>query len=139
MPPVLAGRLGYLLARVGGRVVRDLNKTLASFGLRSRHYTALLLAADGAGLAQRDLAGVLGLDPSAVVAIVDDLVRDGLVRREPHPGDRRTRLVAATDAGRARLAEVQESVNAIDEALVADLNAAELEIVCAFLERNAVD
>jgi len=119
--------------------VRDLNRALAEFGLRSRHYTVLVLAASGDGLAQRRLAELLGLDPSAVVAIVDDLVRDDLVRRDPHPEDRRTRLVTATDVGRARLAEVNGAVVGIDDALINGMDADEQRIVMTFLARAARD
>jgi DNA-binding MarR family transcriptional regulator len=118
LPAPLVDDVGYLLARAGGRAIRDLNRALQPHGLRSRHYTVLAVAAEGAGRSQRELGELLGIDPSAIVAIVDDLARDGLVRRDPHPDDRRTRLVVATDPGRSRLAEAQELARSVDAELL---------------------
>lgn len=92
--------IGFLLARVSGEVVRATNAALAPEGLRVRHYSVLLLACDSPdGISQRAMARILGLDPSQVVALVDELAQAGLVQRQPAPTDRRAKLVAATDAG----------------------------------------
>jgi DNA-binding MarR family transcriptional regulator len=56
-------------------------------------------------LTMRELAGALGADPPYVTLIVDDLEERGLVTRAPHAGDRRVKVVTATDAGRAAAAE----------------------------------
>ena len=56
---------------------------------------------------QRELAELLNVDAPAASVIVGDLVRRGLVSREPHPDDGRAKLVEVTDAGRAWLAEVR--------------------------------
>jgi|SRR6185312_13181161 len=101
MTSPLADDVGFLLSRASGLVVRATNEALAGIGLRVRSYSVLVLACDHAdGISQRDLAAALGLDPSQVVALVDDLAGRGLVRRAPSPADRRTKLVVATAPGR---------------------------------------
>lgn len=98
----LTDDLGFLLSRASGAVVRSTNAALAGHGLRVRQYSVLVLACDAAeGITQRELADVLGLDPSQVVLLVDELAGRELVARRPSEADRRTRLVVATDAGRA--------------------------------------
>ncbi|MGY1593547.1 MarR family winged helix-turn-helix transcriptional regulator [Geodermatophilus sp. SYSU D00708] len=98
----LTDDVGFLLSRASGLLVRATNAALATHGLRVRSYSALLLACDSAdGISQRDLAEALGLDPSQVVLLVDELTEAGLVERRPSASDRRTKLVVATDAGRA--------------------------------------
>jgi DNA-binding MarR family transcriptional regulator len=52
----------------------------------------------------RALAERLAADPPYVTLIVDDLEERGLVRRMPHPEDRRAKLVELTAAGRAAAA-----------------------------------
>jgi len=47
-----------------------------------------------------ELAAALGIDPPNATGVVDDLEAQGLVRRKPHPTDRRTRLVEATRKGK---------------------------------------
>ena len=98
----LTDDVGYLLSRASGALVRATNAALAAHGLRVRSYSALLLACDSDdGMSQRALAEVLGLDPSQVVLLVDELTEAGLVERRPSESDRRTKLVAATGAGHA--------------------------------------
>jgi DNA-binding MarR family transcriptional regulator len=136
--PLLEG-VGYLLARAGGRAIRDFNRALQPFGMRSRHYTVLVVAAEEGGRSQRDLSELLGIDPSAVVALVDDLAREDLVRREPHPDDRRTRLVVATDRGRARLEEARALARDVDTSLQEGLTAEERHVLLELLRRIAIE
>ncbi len=97
----LADDLGFLLSRASGQVVRATNAALAEHGLRVRSYSVLVLACEAAdGLSQRELATVLGLDPSQVVLLVDELAAAGLVERQAAEADRRTRLVVPTPEGR---------------------------------------
>jgi DNA-binding MarR family transcriptional regulator len=135
----LTDGVGYLLARAGGRAIRDFNRALQSSGLRSRHYTVLAAAAESAGRSQRDLSAALGIDPSALVAIVDDLAQAGLVRRDPHPDDRRTRLIVATDEGRARLEEFHALAREVDDELQADLDPDERSTLLELLRRVVGD
>ncbi|NMH80628.1 MarR family transcriptional regulator [Pseudonocardia xinjiangensis] len=143
-PPEAAGfpgpsQISYLLARAGGQVVRHLNRELQPHGLRSRHYSVLVLAAVSVGRTQRELSITLGIDPSGIVAIVDDLEREGLVRREASVGDRRTRLVVTTDAGRRRLAEAEPAARRLDETLLVALDDPEREVLRRLLLRLVVD
>jgi DNA-binding MarR family transcriptional regulator len=68
------------------------------------------LAAEPATM--RELADRLGADPPYVTLIVDDLEQRGLVRRTPHPSDRRAKVVTVTDAGRAVAAEARRILDA---------------------------
>jgi DNA-binding MarR family transcriptional regulator len=51
-------------------------------------------------MAMSELASALGIDAPYATVVVDDLESQGLVRRRPHPGDRRTRMVEATRKGK---------------------------------------
>lgn len=135
--PTLTSDAGFLLARAGGLVIRNLNRALEPFGLRSRHYTVLMATAERGGLSQRELGELLGIDPSAVVALVDDLQHAGFVRRDPHPEDRRTRLVVLTEAGHRAFRQTSELAAEVDDAALAQLSAAERAKLIALLRRIA--
>jgi DNA-binding MarR family transcriptional regulator len=96
----LADDLGFLLARAAAMSQAAGNEALATHGLKVRSYSVLALAATGGRPSQRELAAFLRLDPSQVVALIDDLARRGLVTREPDPRDRRANVLAATLEGR---------------------------------------
>jgi DNA-binding MarR family transcriptional regulator len=134
-----SGRLGdtagFLLAKAGGRAIRDLNRALEPFGLRSRHYGVLAAATEYGGLSQRELGAVLAIDPSAIVALVDDLERSRLVRRQLHPGDRRTRLIVTTTEGQAVLARARELSAAVDDELLASFTGKERASLLRLLRR----
>lgn len=48
-----------------------------------------------------DLAAALGIDRPNATVLVDDLEAQGLVRRRPHPTDRRAKMVEATRKGKS--------------------------------------
>jgi DNA-binding MarR family transcriptional regulator len=101
MSSPLADDLGFLLSRASGQVLKATNAALTEHGLRVRQYSVLALACEAAdGLSQRELATLLGLDPSQVVLLVDELASAGLVERQAAEADRRTRLVVPTPEGR---------------------------------------
>jgi DNA-binding MarR family transcriptional regulator len=95
---------------------RLLDRALAPVGLRSREFWLLAIA--GAGdVSQHEMAGLCGLDPSSLVAVLDGLERRGWLRRTRNPRDRRMQWVQRTEAGdrlfgralpRAQRAEAQQ-------------------------------
>jgi DNA-binding MarR family transcriptional regulator len=52
-------------------------------------------------MSMREFASALDIDPPNATVVVDDLEASGLVRRRPHPTDRRAKLVEATRKGKA--------------------------------------
>ena len=136
-PAALSKDPGFLLARAGGQAIRNLNRALEHFGVRSRHYTALVAVNERAGVSQRELSEILDIDPSAVVAIIDDLQRAELVSRTTHPDDRRTRMVALTDTGREVLTQMAPLSAAVDDQILASLNLGERERFIDMLSRVA--
>ena len=132
----LTDDVGFLLSRASGLFVRASNAALVSYGLRVRSYSVLLLAcASDDGVSQRDLAGALGLDPSQVVLLVDELAESGLVERRPSTNDRRTKLVVATAAGQALRTEAVRDVDAAVTAQLAYLTATEQYLLRDLLGR----
>jgi DNA-binding MarR family transcriptional regulator len=73
---------------------------LAPYGIDGRELAVLNAIADNASLSQQEVARGLGIDRTTMVAMVDALERKGLVKRNPHPADRRKNTVELTAAGR---------------------------------------
>jgi DNA-binding MarR family transcriptional regulator len=135
----LTDDVGFLLSRASGVVVRASNASLAGHGLRVRSYSVLLLAADSPdGISQRELADMLGLDPSQVVLLVDELAAAGLVERRPSAADRRAKLVVATEAGRAARARAGQDVDASLARQLAELTPGEQQLLRELLTRLAL-
>ncbi len=77
-------------------------------------------------MAMSELASLLTVDPPNLTPVVDDLERAGLVERQPHPTDRRVKLVVATAQG-AALAQTADAILARPPARLSALPAEELE------------
>jgi len=90
--------------RVQQIIQSAVDAALKPHGLTFARFEALVLlyfSRKGA-LPMRVMGERLQLHPTSVTNIVDRLETDGLVRRTPHPTDRRTTLVEITDAGLQR-------------------------------------
>jgi DNA-binding MarR family transcriptional regulator len=87
-------------------------------------------------LTLRALAERLLADPPYVTLIVDDLEERGLVRRTPHPEDRRAKLVELTAAGRAAAARADAILDEPPAGL-RDVPAEDLAALLRVLERVA--
>jgi DNA-binding MarR family transcriptional regulator len=81
-----------------------------------------------------ELAAALGIDPPNATVVVDDLEALGLVRRRPHPTDRRAKLVEATRKGKALARRADEILGTPPPALSA-LAADDLEALRRILEQ----
>jgi DNA-binding MarR family transcriptional regulator len=76
---------------------------------------------------QRVLAEALKVTPRAVTGLVDALVDDGLVTREPHPGDRRATLVTLTARGETLVTQLKRDHKTLARALFAPMSRPELD------------
>ena len=85
-------------------------------------------------LTLRGLAERLSADPPYVTLMVDDLEKRGLVRRMPHPEDRRAKLVELTATGRAEAARADAMLDEPPAAL-RDVPAEDLAAMLRVLER----
>ncbi|MCH5645015.1 MarR family winged helix-turn-helix transcriptional regulator [Gordonia sp. ABSL49_1] len=107
---ILEEDIGFLISRAGAQLVKATNRELAPLGLKVRAYSALAAVCDEPdGITQRRLASDVGLDPSQIVALVDELENRELVVRKADPDDRRNRLITATPAGRELCTRARKS------------------------------
>jgi DNA-binding MarR family transcriptional regulator len=134
--PGLTDDVGFLLSRASGRLVRASNAALAGHGLRVRPWSVLVLACDSPdGVSQRELADVLGLDPSQIVLLVDELTAAGLVERRPSAADRRNKLVLGTPAGQAVRTAAARDVELAIAGELTDFSAGERQLLQELLTR----
>jgi DNA-binding MarR family transcriptional regulator len=85
-----------------------------------------------------ELAAALGIDPANATVVVDDLESLGLVRRGPHPRDRRAKLVEATRKGKGMARRADAILGTPPPALDA-LSAGDLDELRRILESVTTD
>jgi DNA-binding MarR family transcriptional regulator len=88
-------------------------------------------------LTQQQLHEKTGIDPSSMVAVIDELERIGLAERRPHPVDRRARTIFLTEAGVETLARAKRLVAELQRELFAPLSAEEGRTLHALLRKLA--
>ncbi len=75
-----------------------LDRALAPLELRAKEFWLLAIAGSG-DVSQHEIADLFGVDPSTLVAVLDELERRGWLRRMRNPRDRRVQWVQRTEAG----------------------------------------
>jgi DNA-binding MarR family transcriptional regulator len=82
---------------------------------------------DGPARTQAALAQAIGADKTRIIAVLDELQRDGLIAREPDPADRRARLLSITPAGHRTRRAVRTEIQANEDRMLASLPTADRE------------
>ena len=133
----LANETEFLAARARSVGSRRANEDLASLDLKVRSYSVLSLACSGLNPSQRELAEFLFLDPSQIVALVDQLEKRGAVKRKADPRDRRSNIITPTAAGKRLYAQAAAVVQTAGEAALSALSPAERNQLRDLLRRVA--
>jgi DNA-binding MarR family transcriptional regulator len=100
IPVSLSDQIGYLLSKAHLRVHNRANEALGPLGLTVKHYGLLTLLVHEGPISQGRLGEVMRIDRTTMVALIDELERDGHVDRTRNPVDRRAYALAATATGR---------------------------------------
>lgn len=135
----LASEIEFLTARARSVGIARANAALAPLALRVRSYSVLALACSDRNPSQRELAKFLVLDPSQIVALVDQLEERQLVTRETNPRDRRSKGIGATAMGRKLYAEAKKTVREAESQSLKILSRDEREQLRLLLQRIAFE
>ncbi|MFC9795006.1 MarR family winged helix-turn-helix transcriptional regulator [Streptomyces sp. NPDC127584] len=131
-------RLGFLLSFRGELTGARIRAALGVAGLPPRNAMTLMQLAAGP-MSQRELAAAMEVDPSQLVAILNELESERLAERRRDPADRRRHIVEITEAGSAALDRVDAAVGAAERELFGDLTEAERVLLRGLLDRVVVD
>src|SRR5437667_440129 len=88
-----------LMIKLGRITMHRFTEALEPFGIRPRHVAALIELRDHGQLTQQSLCGQLHLDPTNLVAILNELEQRGYATRRRDPEDRRRHLVEVSKKG----------------------------------------
>jgi MarR family transcriptional regulator, lower aerobic nicotinate degradation pathway regulator len=127
-----AGQLFFRLWRASHTRIAD---ALQSIGLTPALFGVLnFLGARDAAI-QLEIATAMGIDPSTLVSLIDQLEGAGLVKRRPHPTDRRAREVTITAKGRRLLERGRRMALQVEDEVLQGLTALERRDLRRLLRR----
>jgi DNA-binding MarR family transcriptional regulator len=133
--PDLAAMLTPLLREVAAAE----QPILTAHGLTMWGYVVLLALDRGAMRTQAALAEAIGADKTRIIRTLDDLQDRGFIERHPDPDDRRVRLLAITESGRAVKDAAQAEIQRGEERWLGELDADERRVFLRVLRRLARD
>lgn len=115
-----AGQLFFRLWRVSHARTAE---ALTTVGLTPALFALLNVLGAREGAIQQELSADMGIDPSAMVKLIDELESAGLAERRRRPGDRRAWEVAITTQGRQRLTRGRELAKQVEDEVLGGLSA----------------
>ena len=98
---------------------------LQTIGLTPPLFAVLNYLDANDGAIQQQIGSAMGIDPSTMVSLVDELERAGLAKRRPHPQDRRAREVRITPTGRRTLKRARDLAAEVEGDVLQGLTFAE--------------
>jgi DNA-binding MarR family transcriptional regulator len=129
--------IAFLLVQLGFHAARKFSELLAPLGLEPRQFGMLTRLAANEGRSQQAIGELMGLNPTRMVFLVDELEQKGLVERRRNPADRRSYALYLTGQGRQKLREAQQASVAHERAIGAALTDAQRAELATLLRRIA--
>jgi DNA-binding MarR family transcriptional regulator len=108
---------------------------LKAIGLRPAPFALLNVLGGREGAIQQQLSSDMGIDPSAMVTLIDELESAGLAERRRHPADRRAWEIAITPKGRRTLERARRLATQVERDVLDGLSAAERRQLLMLLRR----
>jgi len=122
---------------VGSHAATKFAERLGPLGLTPPHAGILRVLGANVGLSQQGVGAILGILPSRLVVLVDELEERGLIERRDTPEDRRSYALHLTRKGRDELDNIGRVARDHDAALCAALTETEREQLASLLGRIA--
>jgi DNA-binding MarR family transcriptional regulator len=136
-PEPLASATGFLLSWHGRRTAEGFARALRPLGLGPPQFGILNLIDAHPGITQQQLVTGSLIDPSSMVAVIDELEELGLAQRRKHPDDRRKHAVHLTAKGKRTLGRARSVATEFIEEQLSPLDADERETLHRLLRKLA--
>jgi DNA-binding MarR family transcriptional regulator len=127
----------FLIAQVGALAASQFAERLRKLKLAPRHAGILRILNSTPAITQQTLAATLGMAPSRLVVLVDEMEQRGLIERRENPDDRRRYAMHITEKGRSTLETIGHISREHSQALLAAISEDEQRQLATLLQRIA--
>ena len=117
--------IGFLLRRAHQRHATIFLEEAAEHGLTPTQFAALRKTVELGSVTQNHLGRLAAMDPATIQGVIRRLTARGLITRTHDPMDRRTAVLAATEAGVALVARAVACARRSHETALAPLSTEE--------------
>ncbi len=129
--------LAFLIAQVGSHSQSSFGRQVDALGLRLAHVGVLKAILKANGLTQRELGDALGMFPSNLVRLIDELEEKGLVGRRRSTEDRRSYTLQLTEQGQGVTLQLINLTRAHQDQICTSLAPAERRELARLLQKIA--
>ena len=124
-PQTITETMTFRLGTLGARLSTRFSEKISKYGLKPKHVGVLTAIRAGAGGSQLELARVMRVVPSVVVANIDELEKLGALARVRDRNDRRRQTITLTPYGYALLKDCTAAAREVDAEITAGLDEAQ--------------
>ena len=119
--------LGKLISHIARNIRWMIQRDLEHIEVGSGPHFLLHLIDRKPGITQNELSRMTNIDKATAAKGLARLERLGFVQRQPAPHDRRVRQLYLTEAGRAVMPHIRDTLRHVTEVCAQDLTTAELD------------
>jgi DNA-binding MarR family transcriptional regulator len=128
MPKARRPDLAAMIAPLVRELIAAERPVLKAHGVSMWGYSVLLALDHSTVRTQAALAEAIGADKTRIIPTLDELQDKGYIERTPDPDDRRVRLLAITESGRAVKDAVQEEIQRGEERWLGTISASDRRV-----------
>jgi DNA-binding MarR family transcriptional regulator len=126
---------GHYFSRIARAMARIGDARLKPLGFATAQLPVLTALRDGSAKPQGELARWAKVEQPTMAQLLARRERDGIIRREPDPRDRRSSLVSLTEEARAKLPAGRKVLEEGNRDATAGLSEAEVATLVGLMQR----
>lgn len=126
---------GHYFSRIARALARIGDIRLRGLGFATAQLPVLTALKDGSRMSQTDLARWAKVEQPTMAQMLARMERDGIIRREPDPTDRRSSLISLTRQAHSRLPAGRAILRQGNVEMTEGLSAREVETLVSLLRR----
>lgn len=127
--------IGFLLAKAYQRACALYKEKFGSYDLTPQQFGLLRFLWEEDGITQVELSSRSQIDRTTIGGLIDRLEQSGLLKRLPHPEDRRAYRISLTETGKRLEPELTPLAEELHRAILAPLTPDEIEAFIAILQK----
>ena len=127
--------VGYNARRASLAIIGVFVERMAVFGLRPVDFSVLSLVHHNPGITSRQVCTTLGILPPNLVAMIGQLEKRGMLRRERHQADGRAMSLYLTDRASAMIGAAQHTAQQLEITATRNLTDTERQRLIQLLQK----
>ena len=127
--------LCIMVVKTGRKLLRAMRESLIPFGLTTAQFFLLMTLYQKDRILISVLAKKAGLDKATLTGMLDRLERDGLIKRETAPNDRRAIEICLRDKALSMREDLTRLYNETNQSFLAVLNKEEKQALYSITEK----